>query len=105
MNRRTHGAWFARIGLVVVLLFVVSGIAASGSATAAESKPCGEQRGACDFGCPPTCGDGGCARMLPAVLGKAPEWLAPRASERWLRDELAPPAPPPLDGVFHPPIR
>ena len=43
--------------------------------------------------------------MLPPVLVEAPEWIALPTPERWLRDELSPPAPPPLDGVFHPPIR
>jgi hypothetical protein len=42
--------------------------------------------------------------MLPGVLGEASEWIAPPTPERWGPDELAPPAPPPLDGVFHPPI-
>lgn len=104
MTRRTHGAWFARVGLVLVLSFGLSGVAALGSASAAELTHCAEQRGACDLGCPPTCADGGCARTSPAVLCDAPEWIAPPTPERSLRDELSPPAPPPLDGVFHPPI-
>lgn len=105
MTRPTRGARFARFGLVVVLAFTLSGAAAAASdAGVAGSKPCAEQRGACDFGCPPTCGDGGCARTLPTVLCDAPEWIAPPTPERWLHDELSPPAPPPLDGVFHPPI-
>lgn len=95
---------FARFGLVAVLSFTLSGAAAAGSGAAAASKPCGEQRGGCDIGCPPTCADGACARMLPGVLGEASGWVAPPIPERWVPNELAPPAPPPLDGVFHPPI-
>jgi hypothetical protein len=105
VTKRTRSARFARFGLVVVLAFTLSGAAAAASdAGVAGSNPCGEQRGACEFGCPPTCADGGCARTLPAVLCDAPAWIAGPTLERWLRDELSPPAPPAVDGVFHPPI-
>lgn len=105
MTRRTRGASFVRFGVVAVLAFILSGAGAVGSAATGEPNACGQQRGTCDFGSPPACADGCCARVLPAVLGDVPESIAAPTRERWLRDELGPPAPPPLDGVFHPPIR
>ena len=106
MTKRTQGAWLAQFGLAAVLSFALSGLAASCSASSAEPKlgQCSEQRGACDFGCPPACADGGCARTMPAVLCGAPERIAQPTPERWLHEERSPSAPPPPDGVFHPPI-
>lgn len=105
MTPRTRGAWLARLGLVAVLSFGLSGAATVGSAADEESRACGEQRLPCDPGCPAPCADGGCARMLPAALGEAPGWIAAPKPECWVGDELAPPSPPQLDGVFHPPDR
>ncbi len=105
MTARTRGAWLARLGLVAVLSFGLSGAATVGSAAAREPRACGEQRLPCDLGCPAPCTDGGCARMLPAVLGEATGWIAAPTLVCWDGDEPAPPPPPLLDGVFHPPTR
>jgi hypothetical protein len=105
VTSRTRGAWLARLGLVAVLSFGLSGAATVGSAADFESKACGEQHLPCDLGCPAPCTDGGCDRMLPAVLGEALGWIAAPTPECWVGGELAPPPPPLLDGVFHPPTR
>jgi hypothetical protein len=105
VSTATRAAWFARLGFVLVLSVVLSGAARVASAAAGARDTCAEQRGASDLGCPPTCADGACARILPAILAVSAHPIAAARTEPWSRDEPGPPAPPPLDGVFHPPTR
>ncbi len=108
MTRALGTAWLIRFGFVAALSVVLSGapraaVAATG-VTVQCAQECGGSTG--DFGCPPSCSAGACARIAPATMGDALECsvITPRA-ERYLCEDAAAPAAPSSDGVFHPPTR
>lgn len=105
MRRRRVG-WFVRLSLTAALSLALSGAPPAIAAAARMVGPCQQE---CDgapgsSGCPSTCTDGVCAKVVPATIDAAPGCDAvPERSERCLSDDVEPVAPPPGDGVFHPP--
>lgn len=107
MTQGLRAAWAVRFGLVAVLSLASSGAPRAAAAAAGRMGPCAEKcdGSAGDSGCPPICPDGICAKVVQALIAAAPEcgMLAPDSSRPCLCDDDEPLAPPPGDGVFHPP--
>lgn len=104
--RRARIAWFVRVGLMTALSLALSGTPRAAAAAAGMMGPCQQEcdGSAGDSGCPPTCTDGVCAKIVPAVIEAAPVCgAASPQSQRCLCNDAEPLAPPPGDGVFHPP--
>ena len=104
---RSIAASLARLSLAAALSLALSGAPGVALAVAGNLEECREQcRTVGDCGCTPACAHGACARIVPAVVDDAPgSGMGAMRPRRLLHDEEAPPVPPLLEGVFHPPTR
>lgn len=106
MSRGLVATSLVRLGLVAALSLTLSGAPQAAAEVAGTMGPCAEECGgsAGHAGCPPTCPHGVCARIAPAAIGAAAECgtVAPEPP-RCPFHAAEPVAPPPGDGVFHPP--
>lgn len=108
LSTRARAALLVRVGLVAALAAVLSGAPRAAVAAAGVASPCAQDCGGStpDFGCPPNCSLGACARIVPGVVDEAPEFsgVVP-GPRRYEREDARPPKAPFSDGVFHPPTR